>query len=217
MKIRYLFSFCIFPLILLMNFGCLTLSEKVELEDITEVPIPPDQVLITGVVDGKEYSAEVIPSWKDADGNKSNATLTKNSDPPIRYIKGTPISGNGTYTLTVTTTKTMNNLTNVSEVTFTIKEPEKTPPITGVVTEYHKVRKYISIRLTSNRDIKTGYLGVIYKDSPDTGYIATFSIIGISGIDAAAEVLNPNDQIKAGMNVLIEVDKRYLMKYKSVE
>ncbi len=91
--------------------------------------LAPVSTTITGVVNGSTNAVAVTPTWTDAVGTTSTATL--NGAP---YTKGTAISVNGAHVLVVTTVKTANGLTSLSTVNFTVDTlaPVSTT-ITGVV------------------------------------------------------------------------------------
>ena len=80
-------------------------------EDLTGPAAP----IVTGVADGQTYGAAVTPSWTDADGTTSSATLDG-----APYTKGTAISSDGNHVLVVTATKTINGLAASTTVHFTL-------------------------------------------------------------------------------------------------
>lgn len=95
--------------------------------------VPPDTPTITGVTEGQTTAVPVTPIWTDVQGTMSSATLVKGNGAPEPFTKGTPISDNGSYTLSVTTTKVSNGLTANAIVHFTIDSaPPAAPTITGV-------------------------------------------------------------------------------------
>jgi hypothetical protein len=96
----------------------------------SHTPLPPLPVTITGVSDGNIYTAPVTPSWIDADGTSSIATLDG-----YAYINGAVISASGSHTLVVTTTKKSNGLTSQISINFTIDTLSPLSPIVTGVTD----------------------------------------------------------------------------------
>jgi len=95
--------------------------------------VAPAAPVVTAVEEGHVYTASVTPTWTDASGTTGTATLAKDGGVATAYIKGTAISGNGKYVLTVTATKTSNKLTKPTSISFEIdKEPPAAPVVTGV-------------------------------------------------------------------------------------
>lgn len=83
-----------------------------------EGPAAPT-IELTGAPNGSYYFS-VAPTWTDAEGTTSIATLSKDGAASVEYNKGTLIEEDGEYVLIVTTTKTANGLTAEATITFTI-------------------------------------------------------------------------------------------------
>ena len=91
--------------------------------------IPPTAPTIDNIINNHTYATAVSPTWTDASGTTSTATLDGSS-----YTEGTSIATDGSHTLIVTASKTYQGLTLTAPttVTFTIAIPPVAPSITGV-------------------------------------------------------------------------------------
>ncbi|WP_440396936.1 glycosyl hydrolase family 18 protein [Paenibacillus sp. SAF-054] len=79
--------------------------------------IVPDAPVLSGVKDGDEYAPGLVPGWEDAAGTVSSAQLNG-----AEYVKGSPITAPGAYTLVITAIHAKSHETAVTTVRFTIKE-----------------------------------------------------------------------------------------------
>ncbi|MEC0371690.1 glycosyl hydrolase family 18 protein [Paenibacillus chibensis] len=102
-----------------------------EAPENAELPVIPDAPVISGVTDGETYASGISPEWADAADTQSSALLNG-----AAYIKGTPITTPGSYTLVVTAVHTKSQKTSNSTVHFTVKAAEPAPeqtPEEGIV------------------------------------------------------------------------------------
>ncbi|XID92895.1 hypothetical protein ACF3MZ_31370 [Paenibacillaceae bacterium WGS1546] len=84
---------------------------------------PPPAPTVTGVEHQATYGTPVIPNWVDEAGTTSSATLSKDGEQAVRYLKGTPIEAEGNYVLIVMAKKSSNGLTASTRIHFTIDSP----------------------------------------------------------------------------------------------
>jgi len=75
---------------------------------------------VIGVTEGSVYKGFVKPTWEDAGGALSSATLTRNAGQPVAYTKGAKIEDDGKYLLNVTTRENSSGLTANRGIHFTI-------------------------------------------------------------------------------------------------
>ncbi|MFC4597409.1 S-layer homology domain-containing protein [Cohnella hongkongensis] len=99
-------------------------SKSIRFTIVGEAPEAPT-IDLNGEPNGSNYYS-VTPSWTDAEGTTSTATLTRTWDeePPVTspYERGTRIEEEGDYVLTVTTTRISNGLTAATTVRFTVTD-----------------------------------------------------------------------------------------------
>ena len=81
--------------------------------------IPPAAPVVSNIANGATY-APITPAWTDVEGTTSAATFSKDGAAAQLYVKGTEITTAGLYVLTVTSTKTENNLQTSTSMTFTV-------------------------------------------------------------------------------------------------
>ncbi|MBP7175081.1 MAG: right-handed parallel beta-helix repeat-containing protein [Thermoclostridium sp.] len=112
----------------------------------------PAAPVVSGITNGQTYTTDVSPTWADVKGTTSSAALSKNGESAVSYTKGTAITENGSYTLVVTATKTVNELTASTTVHFIISKPQ-----TPVINEPNWPLKVLSW------DINKAYPGVNYE------------------------------------------------------
>lgn len=93
---------------------------------------PPEPLKILGVEEDHTYKS-VKPTWAEADGTSSTATLSKNGKKVDSYKSGDKITENGEYELAVVVTKENNRLTAESSVNFTINN--QAPELPEIVDE----------------------------------------------------------------------------------
>ena len=93
--------------------------------------IPPVAITVTWVANSTVYSTTVTPTWTDAAGTTSTATLNG-----AAYTKGTAISADWAYALVVTTTKTTNGKTAQTTINFTIDALAPAAPIVSGITNW---------------------------------------------------------------------------------
>ncbi|MGG0170409.1 glycosyl hydrolase family 18 protein [Paenibacillus dokdonensis] len=93
-----------------------------EHEESQAIPVAP---VISGVKDGEDYATGLVPDWEDAADTISSAQLNG-----AKYMKGTPITAPGEYTLAVTAVHAKSKKSAATTVHFTIKESGQTvnPP-----------------------------------------------------------------------------------------
>lgn len=86
---------------------------------------PPPVPVVSGVSNEETYNSAVSPNWDDYMDTISTATLSKVNefDSAIPYTRGTPITTNGYYVLTVTSIDP-NGLTASTIVYFSVDIPE---------------------------------------------------------------------------------------------
>ncbi|MWV46020.1 hypothetical protein GRF59_20585 [Paenibacillus sp. HJL G12] len=98
--------------------------------DLTTIPAEP---IIDQVADGGAYDSGIAPTWTNEPGTASRALLNGKA-----YVKGTPITEPGSYTLTVIVVHDTSAKITVKTVQFTIKgavppalnsEPEEAPVV----------------------------------------------------------------------------------------
>jgi|GEM_PF-5999154 len=95
-------------------------SESKSIRFTIEVEGPATPTIeLTGAPNGSYYF-RVAPTWTDAEGTTSTATLSKDGAASVEYNKGTVIEEDGEYVLIVTTTRTANGLTAEATITFRI-------------------------------------------------------------------------------------------------
>jgi subtilisin family serine protease/putative transposon-encoded protein len=114
---------------------------------------PPPTPVVTGVENGETYETAVLPMWEDPEGVTSTATLSKDEGEAIPYLKGTTISEDGNYVLTVTAVKDINCLTNITVVKFSVDTLPLTvsfSPINGAT----KIPITSKITITFNKAVK---------------------------------------------------------------
>ncbi|HOD40095.1 MAG TPA: hypothetical protein PKL57_06015, partial [Candidatus Wallbacteria bacterium] len=75
---------------------------------------------VSGVENGKYYNAAVTPFWKEIDGAKISAILTKFGNQPSAIVNSTKITDDGSYILEVTAANSSNNMSSKTTAAFII-------------------------------------------------------------------------------------------------
>ena len=149
---------------LIKALGTLTVNVGADL-------IAPVATTITGVVNGSTNAVAVTPTWTDAAGTTSTATLDG-----VPYTKGTSISTNGAHALVVTTVKTANGLTSTSTVNFTV---DTTLPTVDTLTVTGNIGATLgwtntrTIALATSGTDNIGVTGWLVTETPTTPLAAT--------------------------------------------
>lgn len=98
--------------------GSMVKTVAINFVDVVAGPVDTTAPVVTGVEDGKTYTAAVTPASADTDID--TVVLTKDGTAVDGYALGTAISENGAYVLTVT-----DKAGNATEVSFTIDSESK--------------------------------------------------------------------------------------------
>jgi hypothetical protein len=121
-------------------------------------PVPPG---IIGVTEGSLYTGLVKPTWPEADGMTTHAALSRNNGPPASYAKGTPITENGNYRLTVQAVNDVHTVTAETTIRFRI---DAAAPQAIILTNHHTKGAEIEIIYTKQTYYKFPLFSIWAED-----------------------------------------------------
>ena len=143
------------------------LTSTVIVNFVVDVSVPII-VTVTGIMNEQTYGTSVTPTWTDAAGTTSTATLSKDGEVAVEYTNGTVVIDDGSYVMVVTTTKTINGLTSTTTVNFTI---DKVPPIAVTAEGVANGQEYGTLVVPTWTDaVGTTSISTLTKDEVVSGY-----------------------------------------------